>query len=56
MGLALGSIISNIYMSNLENMVFNTINKSNIYLRYVNDIPSHYLHLWNQHNTRDCSE
>ena len=34
----LGPIFSNFYMSDLENKVFDTINKPNIYLRYTNDI------------------
>ena len=38
MGSDLGPIISNSYMSALENKVFNTINKPNIYLRYADDI------------------
>ena len=37
MGSVLGPIFSNFYMSDLENKVFNTINKSNIYLRYADD-------------------
>ena len=53
MGLALGPVFSNFYMSNLENKSFNTSNfymsnlenksfntiiKPNIYLRYIDDI------------------
>ena len=38
MGLVLESIFSNFYMSDLENKVFNTINKPNFYLRYVDSI------------------
>ena len=38
MGSVLGLIFSNFYMSALENMVFNTINKPNIYLRYADNI------------------
>ena len=38
MGSVLGPIFSNFYMSDLENKVFNTINKSNIHLRYADDI------------------
>ena len=38
MGSVLGPIFSNFYMSALENMVFNAINKPNIYLRYADDI------------------
>ena len=34
----LGPIFNNFYMSDLENKVFNTINKPNIYSRYVDDI------------------
>ena len=34
----LGPIFSSFYMINLENKVFNTINKPNIYLRYADDI------------------
>ena len=34
MGSVLDTIFSNFYMSALENKVFNTINKPNIYLRY----------------------
>ena len=34
----LGPIFSNFYMSALENKVFNTINKPNIYLRYADGI------------------
>ena len=37
-GSVLGPIFSNFYMSALENKVFNTINKPNIYLRYADDI------------------
>ena len=41
-GIAMGSVLApifgNFYMSALENKVFNTINKSNIYLRYADDI------------------
>ena len=41
-GIAMGSVLgpnfSNFYTSALENKVFNTINKSNIYLRYADDI------------------
>ena len=33
-----GSILSNFYMSDLENRIFNSINKPPIYLRYVDDI------------------
>ena len=44
MGSVLGPIFSNFYMSALENKVFNTINKPNIYLRYADDI----LHLTNR--------
>ena len=33
----LGPIFRNVYMSELENKVFNTINKLNIYLRYADD-------------------
>ena len=38
MASVLGAIFSNFYMSALENKVFNTINKPNIYLRYADDI------------------
>ena len=38
MGSIFGPIFSNFYMSNLENNVYNTINKPNIYLRNVDDI------------------
>ena len=38
MRLVLASVLSNFYMSNLENKVFNAINKPNIYLRYVDNI------------------
>ena len=38
MGSILGFIFSHFYMSALENKVFNTINKPNIYLRYADDI------------------
>ena len=38
MGSVLVPIFSNFYMSALENKVFNTINKPNIYLRHANDI------------------
>ena len=38
MGSVLESIFSNFYMSALENKVFNTINKPNIYSRYASDI------------------
>ena len=38
MGSVLGPIFSNYYMLALENKVFNTINKPNIYLRYADDI------------------
>ena len=38
MGSVLEPIFSNFYMSALENKVFNTINKPNIYLRYTDDI------------------
>ena len=38
MGSVLGPIFSNFYMSDLENKVFNTINKPNIYLRYTDNI------------------
>ena len=38
MGSVLGPIFSNFFMSDLENKVFNTINKPNIYLRYADDI------------------
>ena len=38
MGLILGPIFSNFYMSNLENKIFNKIKKPSIYLRYVDDI------------------
>ena len=38
MGSVLGPIFSNFYMSVLENKVFDTINKPNIYLRYADDI------------------
>ena len=34
----LGPIFSNFYVSDLENKVFNTINKPNIYLRYTDNI------------------
>ena len=37
-GSVLGSIISNFYMSNLENKIFKSIRKPSIYLRYVDDI------------------
>ena len=33
-----GPIFSNVYMSALENKVFNTINKPNVYLRYADNI------------------
>ena len=35
----MGPIFSNLYMSAIENKVFNTINVPNIYLRYVDDRP-----------------
>ena len=38
MGSVLGPIFCNFCMSALENKVFNTINKPNIYLRYADDI------------------
>ena len=38
MGLDLGPIFGNFYMSALENKGFDTINKPNIYLRYADDI------------------
>ena len=38
MGSVFGPIFSNFYMSDLENKVFNTINKPNIYFRYADDI------------------
>ena len=38
MGSVLGPIFSHFYMSVLENKVFNTIDKSNIYWRYSDDI------------------
>ena len=38
MGSVLEPIFSYFYMSTLENKVFNTINKPNIYLRYAGDI------------------
>ena len=38
MGSVLGPIFSNSYMSALENKVFNTINKPDIYSRYADDI------------------
>ena len=38
MGSVLVPIFSNFYMLALENTVFNTINKPNIYLRYADDI------------------
>ena len=38
MGSVLGPIFSNFSLSALENKVFNTINKPNIYLRYVHEI------------------
>ena len=38
MGSVLGLIFSYFYMSALENKIFNTINKPNIYLRYADDI------------------
>ena len=37
-GSVLGHIFSNFYMSALENKVFSTINKPNIYWRYPDDI------------------
>ena len=37
-GSVLGPIFSNFYMSALENKIFNTINKPNIYLRYADDV------------------
>ena len=36
--IVLCAIFSNFYMSNLENKVFNTINKLNIYSRYIDDL------------------
>ena len=38
MGSVMGPIFSNFYMSALENKVFNTLNKSNIYFKYADDI------------------
>ena len=38
MGSVLGQIFSNFYMSDLENKIFNSIKKTSIYLRYVDDI------------------
>ena len=38
-GSVLGSIFSYVYMSALENKVFNTIIKPNICLRYADNIP-----------------
>ena len=38
MGSFLGPIFNNFYISALENKVFNTINKPNIYLRYADNI------------------
>ena len=38
MASVLRPIFSNFYASNLENKVFNSINKHNIYPRYVDDI------------------
>ena len=37
-GSVLITIFNNVYISNLKNKVFNTINKPNIYLRYIDDI------------------
>ena len=37
MGSVLGPMFSNFYISDLENKVFNTISKPNIYLRYADD-------------------
>ena len=36
--ICMGPIFNNFYMSNLENKVFYTINKPNIYLRYIDNI------------------
>ena len=38
MGSVLGPIFNNFFMSDLENKVFDTINKANIYLTYTDDI------------------
>ena len=38
MGSVLGPTFSNLSMSDLENKVFDTINKPNIYLRYAVDL------------------
>ena len=38
MGFVLGPVLRKQFMSNFENNVFNTINKSNIYLSYIDDI------------------